>query len=248
MVGISAHRMNVGSPTRSVREALLRAGEMGFDYIECDVRVSRDGELVIWHDDHLPGGRPLAAATVAEYRRAVAPHDATLSELLHGARGRIRLHLDLKDQGCEEQLLREVRATLDPAAFVITSLEDDSLIRLRRLEPGLALGLSLGREIRHGRVPTWWFRWLQVRASEVFPGRRLARVRPTFVAVHQQLARRALLRYCARHNLPAWVWTVDEPADIAHFLDDERVSVLITNRPDVALALRSDATVSHHAA
>jgi len=38
--------------------------------------------------------------------------------------------------------------------------------------------------------------------------------------------------------VPAWVWTVNDEADIARFMGDSRVAVLITGRPDIALRFR----------
>ena len=35
------------------------------------------------------------------------------------------------------------------------------------------------------------------------------------------------------------IWTVDEDAEIRRWLADPRVAVLITNRPGVAVAMRS---------
>jgi len=80
--------------------------------------------------------------------------------------------------------------------------------------------------------------------SELFPRERLKRSHADFVAAHQQLARIRLLRYCAGRGLAAWVWTVDDEAEIARFIADRRVTALITNRPDIALRLR--AGLPHH--
>jgi glycerophosphoryl diester phosphodiesterase len=38
--------------------------------------------------------------------------------------------------------------------------------------------------------------------------------------------------------MPAWVWTVDDEVNIARFMRDPRVAVLITNRPDIALRIK----------
>jgi glycerophosphoryl diester phosphodiesterase len=35
-----------------------------------------------------------------------------------------------------------------------------------------------------------------------------------------------------------WVWTVDDEEQVAKFMRDPRVAVLITNRPDVAMRFR----------
>jgi glycerophosphoryl diester phosphodiesterase len=129
-----------------------------------------------------------------------------------------------------------VRYVLDrlPASSFVVTTGGDSVIRgLKDQFPVLTAGLTLGRDLEGW--PPW--RVPGVRLSELFPGPRLSRSHADFIAVHQQLARIRLLRYCARKRLPAWVWTVDEEVEIRRFLADPRVTTLITNRPDVALRL-----------
>jgi glycerophosphoryl diester phosphodiesterase len=56
-----------------------------------------------------------------------------------------------------------------------------------------------------------------------------------FVTVDQRYATQEWL---AAADKPVWVWTVDDPARM-EWLMDQGVECLITNRPDLALALRS---------
>jgi glycerophosphoryl diester phosphodiesterase len=95
-------------------------------------------------------------------------------------------------------------------------------------------GLTLGDDLEG--APPW--RYLRVRLSELFPGVRLRRSHADFAAVHQRLAGIRVLDYCVRVHMPAWVWTVDDEVDIARFMHDPRVAVLITNRPDIAMRIR----------
>ena len=88
-------------------------------------------------------------------------------------------------------------------------------------------------------VGLWEFRAKHIPGSLGFPSPRLKRSHADFVAAHEQLARLRMLRYCARRRLACWVWTVDDEKEIARFMADERVTTLITNRPEVALRLRS---------
>lgn len=57
-----------------------------------------------------------------------------------------------------------------------------------------------------------------------------------FVVLDQQNATEEVLD---SYKLPVWVWTVDQPSLMRRFLADPRIECLITNRPDVALKLRS---------
>lgn len=44
------------------------------------------------------------------------------------------------------------------------------------------------------------------------------------------------IRYDGR---PIWVWTVDDPKRMRQLMDDSAIECIITNRPDLALKLRS---------
>src|SRR6266852_4408036 len=112
---------------------------------------------------------------------------------------------------------------------------DDSIRAIKGTFPTARAGLTLGEDLEG--APLW--RYLRARWSELFPAVRLRRCHADFAAVHQRLAGLRVLDYCARVHLPAWVWTVDDEVNIARFIDDPRVAVLITNRPDLALRIRS---------
>jgi glycerophosphoryl diester phosphodiesterase len=129
-----------------------------------------------------------------------------------------------------------VRAALDRSALdklVITS-GDAVIRRIKEQFPHVRAGLSIGEDI-NGLSP--WLK-LNVRLSELFPRGRLERSHADFLAVQQRLAGLTALRFCERHGIPAWVWTVDDEPGIARFLGDPRVTTLITNRPDIAMRLR----------
>ncbi|HEX6348215.1 MAG TPA: glycerophosphodiester phosphodiesterase [Candidatus Dormibacteraeota bacterium] len=205
---IDAHR---GSP-----DGFEKAFRAGYDYVEFDVRRAPDGHLVIQHD---PG-----------------PTDGALrfEELLEMASGSSSgLHVDLKEAGCETEIVSTLLARgFGPDRFVVTGA-DPGVDVVKRAFPEVRTGLSLGEDLEG--VPSW--RRVPVRLSELFPARRVRACRADFVAVDYRLAAYTVLRYCTRAGVPAWVWTVDDEAQIRRFLSDPRVAVLITNHPDRARAL-----------
>jgi glycerophosphoryl diester phosphodiesterase len=69
--------------------------------------------------------------------------------------------------------------------------------------------------------------------------RRLRACRADWVAVHRRLAAAGVLARCHRAGIKTMIWTVDEDAEIRRWLADPRVTVLITNRPGDAVAMRS---------
>ena len=217
-----------------VAERYRRAIDMGVDIVELDVRRTSDGEYVNYHDDTTPSGHAVGGLTFDELSAELGPDAQRLGEVLDIVKAPVLLHVDLKEGGYEREIVDLLLARFRDTDFVVTS-EDASVRKIKEQFPNVQAGLTLGWDAEG--APLW--RTLKVRLSELFPHRRLQRCHADFVAAHQQLARARVLSYCARAGMPAWVWTVDEEPDIARFLRDPRVAVLITNRPDIALRLRS---------
>ncbi len=63
------------------------------------------------------------------------------------------------------------------------------------------------------------------------------RVSPVdFVTLDQRYVNERTLKSSAK---PVWVWTVDDERLMERLMSDQRVEAIITNRPDIALRLRS---------
>jgi glycerophosphoryl diester phosphodiesterase len=234
---ISAHRGQCGVGGLPAAERYRRAIGLGVDYVELDVRRTADHVDVVYHDPITPSGRPTASLTYAELKTELGPGVLTLHELLDLVAGRAGLHIDLKEPGYEVEIVRAVLARAAESRFVVTTGEVESIRTIKEQFPAVRAGLTLGTDM--GDAQAW--ATAKGRLGEFFPGRRLRRSHADFVAAHRQLARIRLLGYCARRRLPAWVWTVDDEAEIARFMADPRVTTLITNRPDLAVRLRPSA-------
>jgi glycerophosphoryl diester phosphodiesterase len=230
---ISAHRGGLVTAGVQAAERYRRAIELGVDFVEFDVRRTRDGVTVICHDGSTVSGRVIRDFAYSELTHELGSEALTFEELLDIAAGRVGLHLDLKETGYEAAI---VRAALDrsPAEQLVITGEDVVVQAVKEEFPQVQAGLSIGVEIE-GLSP--WEK-LRVRLGELFPRRRLERCHADFVAVHRQLASLTVLRYCESQDMPAWVWTVDDEPGIARFLADRRVTTLITNRPDIAMRIR----------
>jgi hypothetical protein len=66
--------------------------------------------------------------------------------------------------------------------------------------------------------------------KEHFPRVRVSPI--DFVTLDQRHA----IRYDGR---PIWIWTVDDPKRLAKLMDDTAIECIVTNRPDVAVQLRT---------
>jgi glycerophosphoryl diester phosphodiesterase len=208
------------APQNSVA-AFERAIELGADGVELDVRRSVDGRLIVIHDPRI-GVTAIGRLTAKQLRARLAPGQAPdLDEVLaalapHGT----LVDVELKEDGYVADAMAVVTRHLTPDRYVVTSFLDPILPQVRAAVPQARTGLLLA-----ARRPA--------RTLE----RRLEQVAPTFLALHTTLARTGLLEFAARRELPAWVWTVNEPRLLRTLLADPRVEAIITDRTRDAVAL-----------
>jgi glycerophosphoryl diester phosphodiesterase len=122
-VQVIAHRGEAGQAPENSRAALVRCVEDGIEWAEVDVRRTRDGQHVIWHDATVldSGGRKIAIAegAVEDLKkidvgsrfaaRFAEERILSLTECFAVARGKLNLYLDCKAVD-PEQLAREILA------------------------------------------------------------------------------------------------------------------------------------------
>ncbi|TMD32697.1 MAG: glycerophosphodiester phosphodiesterase [Chloroflexi bacterium] len=231
---IDAHRGECGTPGLTAAERYIRAISMGVEYVEIDVRRTSDRVYVNYHDDRTASGHEVRALTLSALNQELGAQLLTVDEVIELVDGKVGLHVDLKEGGEELEVVRYIEARCAHSEVVFTTGGDDAVRAIKDQIPQARAGLTLGEDLEG--APPW--RAVRVRLSELFPGPRLRRSRADFTAVHKRLAGVRVLDYCARKRMPAWVWTVDDEVEIARFMRDPRLTVLITNRPDIALRFR----------
>lgn len=75
---VIAHRGASAHEQENTLAAFRRAGQLGADWVELDVRATADGALAVHHDAHLPDGRAVAEVVAAELPAHVPLLDAAL--------------------------------------------------------------------------------------------------------------------------------------------------------------------------
>jgi glycerophosphoryl diester phosphodiesterase len=231
VTAISAHRGGGEVFAPQTYEAYDHASGAGAEYVEFDVRRLADGTLVCFHDAVC--GAPLATLSHAELCRRAGYEVPTVRGLLALIAGRTWGHIDLKETGYEAEVVALARQLLGPDNFLVTSMVDGSLRSIAATFPGTPTGLSLGRGI--GDVAA--YRLPAAIVGDLFPIGRLHACRARWAAISKDLAPWVLSR-CHRNGIRTVVWTVDRAAQIDRFLTDDRVDVLVTNRPVFALHRR----------
>ena len=124
---------------------------------------------------------------------------------------------------------------LGPGNFVVTTLEDRSVAAIKTRFPAVPAALSLGRDLsdvpraQQGGDP----------AERALPDAQAPGLPRRLGGGAPPAGRGGVLARCHRAGVKTMIWTVDEDAEIRRWLADPRVTVLITNRPGDAVAMRS---------
>lgn len=143
-----AHRGASGYAPENTAAAFELAIDMGADMIETDARRTRDGQVVLFHDDRLDsrsdGTGTVADHTLTQLRRLdlgawFEPRFAgerilTLAEYLDRFTDRIGTCLEIKDPAAAEAVVAELgprRLAAGPHAFHLTSFDWDAAVRAR---------------------------------------------------------------------------------------------------------------------
>jgi glycerophosphoryl diester phosphodiesterase len=229
---VIAHRGASAGALANTLEAFELAIRLGADMIECDVRRTRDGELITFHDDNVTG-TPLRALSRDDVERRLGYRPPLFEEVLEIASGRIGVDVELKEDGYVNGIVRLIRSRLAPDQTIVTSFHDDVLAQVGRAAPDLRTGLLLGEDAPDQMVRT--------RLRELFPVARARRCGASFVAPHRTLVRLGALRRARAAGLRTLVWTLNEDDELERHLADPRVHGVITDVPARAVALRERA-------
>jgi glycerophosphoryl diester phosphodiesterase len=157
-VWVVAHRGASGHAPENTLAAFRRAVELGANFIETDLHLSRDARFVAIHDptlDRTTNGRgPVHTLTLAELRKLDAgswfgpkfsgERIPTLEEILDFAReSDVVFYLEIKAGGMwgmEPALVGALRDAREVGRAVVLSFDPGTLAAIRRLEPTLMTG------------------------------------------------------------------------------------------------------------
>lgn len=214
-------------------EAFTAAVQRGYGYLELDVRTTRDGVLVVFHDetlDRVSGGK----GRIEEHDHAevvhwkVAGHGIPRFEDVLAAWPGVRLNVDIKDDRSVEPFAELVNRYAAHDRVLVASFSDARRRRVLDLldaptasSPGVA---TVAAAVLLGKLGLMSLArpWLHDVAAFQVPERRgrLRVVTPRFVAQAHRI------------GLHVHVWVIDDRAGIERLLD-LGVDGLMTDRADV---------------
>ncbi|MBR5048433.1 MAG: glycerophosphodiester phosphodiesterase [Erysipelotrichaceae bacterium] len=238
MTKIFGHRGASGYAPENTLEAFGLAAEMGAEGVELDVQLTRDGEIVVIHDeiidrtsDHKGRVMDYTLAELKSFNFNNHNPDypccqiPTLSEVIDllNPRG-MMINIELKTgifnyDGIEEKVLKLVDEKGIRDRIIYSSFNHYSMKKIRELDPDAYCGML--HEDKAINMADYACRY-------------------GMNALHPKMFFLLDDRYledAADHHLDINSWTINEPEHIALALQ-KNINVLITNYPDRALKIR----------
>lgn len=240
---ITAHTGCMGEPDNTAGSALAGIA-LGADIVEDDIRVTRDGVPVLFHDEFvsLKDGKRLGISSStyeelcqleiipAHARSSMTIRLVTLDELL----------AIVRDAGCRVNLDIKVNDVIAPAAAAVRKygLEERAFLS----------GCGANRALLAEAEASWLPRLLNADAELFLSLAYSEAVKQTVDAamaascfginIHHRLIREELLASAGDCGLLIYAWTVDEP-DLMAALAAMGVRSITTRRVDLAMGLKT---------
>jgi glycerophosphoryl diester phosphodiesterase len=227
-VKITAHRGASGYAPENTLASMQEAINMKADFAELDVQETADGEIVLLHDDELKRTTGSSKNLWEMNYEDVKSLDAgswfgekykgeplpRLSDVINLVRGKIKLNIELKNNGHEKELVDRTVKVVQNSNFsnecFFTSFDYPKIRRVKEINPALKVGLIFKR------MPDS----INVFTADI-----------QLLSVHYSLVDSEFVKKAKENGKEVHVWTVNDEIEMKRLID-LGVTSIITNYPD----------------
>jgi len=213
------HRGASAYEPENTLSSFRRAIELGVDAVELDVRKTKDNEIVVIHNVDVnkttDGSGSVSELTLEEIKRFVTEKGEkipTLEEVLDSVGKRVKILVELKETGIEEQVLGLIRGKGLIENVVIISFHEDALRKVRELDGEVATGLIY---VRHKN-----------------PIRAALELKAEYLLSLYRFTHSANVKKAHEKGLKVIVWTINNEEEVAEYRK-KGVDGIATDRPDI---------------
>lgn len=233
-----AHRGASAYAPENTLEAFCLAVNQEADGVELDVQLTRDGEVVVIHDECIDrvstGTGYVKNYTLAElkafrfnkthpeYTDAAIPTLREVLELLEPTDLLINIELKtgiVRYEGIETKVLLMVKEMGMEDRVIHSSFYHPSLVEIKRIDPSAKTGLLYGDG------------WIDVFSYANKIG--VDALHPALYHMQDE----TLVQEAKERQLSLHVWTVDEEVHMRYLLE-RQIDAIITNRPDICRSVK----------
>lgn len=213
---IIAHRgASFYEPENTLR-AIKRAIEMKTDFVEVDVRRSKDGELIIMHDADINrttnGNGFVKDKTLQELKKFDAGHGEeipTLEDVIEIVKNKVGLVIEIKEPGTEDKIVENINQN-GIKNVILTSFYHEIIKNVSKLNSDLDTGIIfVGQPVNVHKLV------FDANANIIFPSYRY---------MNEEMVKQA-----KEHGITIYPWAIDD-IEIFKKFAEMGVDGIITNK------------------
>lgn len=205
-------------PENTIR-SFKKAIELGVDAVELDVRKTRDGHLVVIHDADVKrttNGEglvdELTLKQIESFSTEKGEKIPTLEEALDFLDKKLKVFIELKEAGVEEQVLTLIRKKGLKKNVVIVSFLEDALKKIRELDAEVETGL--------------------IYAKHKNPLKAAIELKAQWLLAFYKFTHTANVQKAHESGLKVLVWTVNTPEEVTEMVK-KGVDGVASDKPDI---------------
>ena len=206
------------APENTIR-SFKRALEIGVDGVELDVRKTKDNQLVVIHDADVKrttNGEGLVSELTLREIKGFSVEGGekipTLEEALDFLDKKVKVFVELKEAGVEEQVLSLVHAKDVEKSVVIVSFLEEALKKVRELDKDVETGLIYAKHKNPVKAA------LELKANYLLALYRFVHT-VNVVKAHED-------------GLKVLVWTINTPQEVEEYAK-KGVDGITSDKPDI---------------
>ncbi len=242
-----AHRGGAHLAPENTIAAFVNAFSLPIDAIELDVHMSRDGHLIVFHDNHVQkrtkGSGNILDLDLSYLRRLDAAarhpggwpepqHIPTLSEVLELAKGRTQVYIEIKTSkrgrtlGSYPNIAEKVLELVHEAGMtdyvLIISFDWQILSTIKSIEPTVETGMLVSKKVWNPSARDGMSLLLE----------KAAEYRCEWINMDHKLFTTELPQTVHSNGLKLGLWTVNSETEMLRFAE-AGVDSLTSDRPDL---------------
>jgi glycerophosphoryl diester phosphodiesterase len=213
------HRGAKAYAPENTLKSFKKALEIGIDAVELDVRKTKDNQLVVIHDADIKrttnGEGFVSAFTLKEIQGFDAGSGEkipTLEEVLDFLDKKVKVFVELKEIGIEEQVLAIVKEKGLEKNVVITSFIEEALKKVRELNGDVETGIIYANYKNPIKAA------LELKANYLLPLYRFTHT--------------ANVEKAHQNGLKVVVWTINKPEEVKEYAK-KGVDGIASDNPDI---------------
>jgi glycerophosphoryl diester phosphodiesterase len=205
-------------PENTIR-SFKKAIEIGVDAVELDVRKTKDGQLVVIHDADVKrttDGKGLVSELTLKEIKAFSTEKGekipTLKETFDFLDEKVKILIELKEAGLEEEVLALVRENGLQKSVIVTSFLENALQKVRELDKDIATGL--------------------IYAKHKNPLKAALELKAQYLVAFYRFTHTANVQKAHENGLKVIVWTVNTPEEVVAYVQ-KGVDGIASDKPDI---------------